>query len=132
MYVKIVGGAPVNYSIRQLRADNPQVSFPAEITDATLAEYSVFKVAEVAPPTVTATQRAVQGTPTLVNGSWTQTWTVQDITAELNAAKDAQAASDVDMLFGKVLFEIVNDVRVLKGQGTITRQQFINYLRSKL
>ena len=132
MLVKITDGVPVPYSYTQLRRDNPQVSFPREPSEATLAEYNVFPLVQVAPPAVTATQRAELGTPQLINDKWTQVWNVVDITAELDAQKDAQVAREVDVLFGKVLFELINDVRVLKGQGTITRQQFITYLRTKL
>jgi hypothetical protein len=132
MLVKITNGVPAAYSYTQLRRDNPQVSFPRDPSEETLAEYDVFELVQVAPPSVTATQRAEQDTPQFIANKWTQVWKIVDITAELAAQKDAQVSREVDVLFGKVLFEIVNDVRVLKGQGTITRQQFINYLRSKL
>ncbi len=33
---------------------------------------------------------------------------------------------------GEVLFELVNDVRELKGQQAITKQQFISYVKGKL
>jgi hypothetical protein len=132
MLVKITNGVPAAYSYTQLRRDNPQVSFPRDPSEETLAEYDVFELVQVAPPSVTATQRAEQDTPQFIANKWTQVWKIVDITAELAAQKDAQVSREVDVLFGKVLFEIVNDVRVLKGQGTITSQQFINYLRSKL
>lgn len=132
MYVKVTNGIPENYSLSRLRSDNPQVSFPAEPSASTLAEYGVFPLIEVPAPTASATQKVVRGTPQLINGSWTQVWNIVDITAEVTAAKDAQAISEADVLFGKIIFELVNDVRVLKGQGTITKQQFINYLRTKL
>ena len=132
MLVKITNGVPSAYSYTQLRRDNPQVSFPREPSAETLAEYNVFQLVQVAPPAVTATQRAEQGTPQLIDGKWTQVWNVVDITAELDAEKDALVLSQADQALGKVLFEVVNDVRVLKGQGTITRQQFLNYLKTKL
>lgn len=132
MLVKVTNGVPAKYTLFQLRKENPQVSFPENPADDTLAAYNVFPLVEVDPPTPSATEKLVEGTPTLINGKWTQTWNVVDATAEINAAKDAQVLGQVDVLFGKVLFEVINDVRVLKGQGTINRNQFITYLRSKL
>lgn len=43
MLVKIIDGSPVSYSIRQLRADNPQVSFPREMGADELAKWDVYE-----------------------------------------------------------------------------------------
>lgn len=132
MLVKITNGVPSEYSYTQLRRDNPQVSFPKAPSAETLAEYNVFQLVEVAPPSVTATQRAEQDTPQFLNGSWTQVWKIVDITAELAAKKDALALSQYDQALGKALFEVYNEVRALKSQAPVTQQQFINYLKTKL
>jgi len=42
MYFKLTNGSPDKYSLRQLRSDNPNTSFPAEPTDALLAEWDVY------------------------------------------------------------------------------------------
>ena len=132
MLVKITGGVPSAYSLRLLRLDNPQVSFPAEPTEALLNSYDVFTLVEVAKPTVTATERAEQGTPQFIANKWTQVWNVVNITAEINAQKDALALSQYDQALGKVMFEIYNEVRALKSQAPVTQQTFINYLKTKL
>ena len=75
--IKIINGAPVAYTIRQLRADNPQVSFPREIRDETLAEYDVFRVAATEPPAVASNEQAVRTTPALVDGVWTMQWAIE-------------------------------------------------------
>jgi hypothetical protein len=76
MLIKLVNGVPVSYSIGQLRQDNPQVSFPAEISNATLAEYDVYPVIETqAPPYDSDTQYAVQNVQ-LIGADWTQVWEV--------------------------------------------------------
>jgi hypothetical protein len=41
-YVKVIDGKPSIYSLGQLRLENPQISFPDEIPDGTLADYGVF------------------------------------------------------------------------------------------
>lgn len=67
----------------------------------------------------------------------TRVTTFREKTAEeISADKDAQTtklAEGVEFeLIGKVLFQMVNEIRVLKGQATITPAQFKTYLRSLL
>jgi hypothetical protein len=47
----------------------------------------------------------------------------------LDAYKDAQAGNISIKVAAKVLFALVNEVRVLKGQSTITANQFRNYVK---
>jgi hypothetical protein len=65
------------YSFYQLRLDNPQVSFPADPSAELLDAYGVYPVAPVdrPEPSDPITKRVVEGTPVVVNGVWTQTWT---------------------------------------------------------
>ncbi len=88
LYVKVSNGSvQFPYTIGQLRKDNPNTSFPAYITEATLANYSVFPVTEVAAPVVDPlTQRHEQTTPAQVDGKWTQAWQVIDLPEEKAAA----------------------------------------------
>ena len=75
MFVKITNGQPqANYTIGDLRRDNPNVSFPRNISDEVLAVYNVFRVTEVpAPDYNSRTHRLVTQAPTLVDGVWTLT-----------------------------------------------------------
>jgi hypothetical protein len=79
MHIKLTNGQPHPYSIEQLRRDNPQVSFPSTIPDATLAAYNVFPLTPTTQPATDHTQRVTEGTPTLIGGVWTQTWVVTDL-----------------------------------------------------
>lgn len=52
------------YSISQLRKDNPQVSFPRNLSDSLLAQYNVFPVKPSDRPAFNpVTQRLEEGTP---------------------------------------------------------------------
>lgn len=102
LYVKVSNGSvQFPYTIGQLRKDNPNTSFPAYITEATLANYSVFPVTEVAAPVVDPlTQRHEQTTPAQVDGKWTQVWRVIDLpedqaTANVRAKRN-QLLTDSD------------------------------------
>ena len=67
------------------------------------------------------------------------TWTVRDKTqAELDAdtaAKEAEKTSqidrDVNAMVGKALFKIVNEIRVLQSQATLTPAQFKTWFRNQ-
>ena len=90
----IVKGAVATYpySFRQLRLDNPQVSFPADPSPGLLAEWGVVTVAPVDQPSVALDKNAVEGIPALVAGIWTQTWTEEPATADQVAERQREAA----------------------------------------
>jgi hypothetical protein len=91
MYIRVVDNKPETYSVGRLRNDNPLVSFPREIPDATLAEYGVYRVTPSDPPTYDPLkQKLVKADPVEVNGKWTQQWEVIDYTAEEIAAQQRQ------------------------------------------
>jgi hypothetical protein len=84
------------YSIGNLRRDNPNVSFPRNPSDALLADWNVFPVAEQSPPEYNpANQNLNQATPTLVDGQWLQTWQVTDASAEEIAERLEQKEVEV-------------------------------------
>lgn len=94
MYVKTHQGViqKYPYSIGDLQADNPQVSFPESFLDALLASYEVFPVAPTTKPLADHTKNVVEGSPTNQAGKWTQTWAVTQATASEISARTAQCA----------------------------------------
>lgn len=85
MYAKITNGVVEKYpySIGDLRKDNKNVSFPANPSNDTLAEWGVYPVVSTAEPSYDiATQRVIWGIPALVNGQWTHTWQTVALSAE--------------------------------------------------
>lgn len=82
MYVLVTGDTAAYYSITDLRRDNPQVSFPTEMNDSLLAEYSVYPLTATPYPEVDYTKNVANGDPVLVDGNWTQVWIVSDATPE--------------------------------------------------
>lgn len=71
------------YSIRQLKRDNPQVSFPREMPEERLAEWGVYPVTKVAQPGYDPeTQTVEEGEPIQVEGIWTQVWNVRSLTTD--------------------------------------------------
>jgi hypothetical protein len=83
MYIKIKNGQPETYSVRQLRRDNSQVSFPQDITKNTLAQYHVYPVTPVEPPNHAANEVVEDaGFAQLSDGTWQQAWRVRSMTEQ--------------------------------------------------
>lgn len=97
MYIKVINGVTENYTIGQLRKDNPNVSFPRSISEQTLNSYDVFSVIESTPPSIDErTQKITRNDQaTNVNGSWIYEWTVTDKTSGEITEYDNAAASRV-------------------------------------
>jgi hypothetical protein len=95
MHIKLTNGIPENYTIEQLRRDNPQVSFPKAIPDDTLAEYDVYPVTPTDQPVVEYTQNVVEGTPTQQDGEWVQVWDVTDASAEEIEQRTENRANEI-------------------------------------
>jgi hypothetical protein len=127
MHIKLTNGIPEKYTIRQLRRDNPQVSFPTEIPDATLAEYSVYPLAATPMPAYDPeTQRVSEGLAELVDGVWMQTWVVTDLTPEELAERAEVLAREARQERNRLLAESdwtqLSDAPVDAGIWAVYRQ----------
>jgi len=106
------------YTIGNLRRDNPNTSFPKRPDDTLLAEWNVHRVAKTDRPTVDHTKNVAEGTPVLVNGTWTQVWETTDATAEEIAERTEQATKSVRSKRDQLLTE--TDWVVIKAKETGT------------
>ena len=81
------------YSIEKMRSDNPQTSFPLEMSAEELAEWGVFAVEEQDPPAFNEQTESIElQLPALVNGVWVQSWVVVAASAEeIEQKKTAKA-----------------------------------------
>lgn len=80
MYARVVNGAVEKfpYTINDMKADYPGVSFRKVLTPAILDAFSAVSVAVEDMPNVDPAkyQRVRSETPELVDGVWTLRWTV--------------------------------------------------------
>ena len=83
------------YSIGQLRKDNPNTSFPRDISDETLLAFGVHRVFFSTRPEVTETQVLEEGTPVFDKEAdrWTQVFVVRDMSDE-ELAQIAEAKAE--------------------------------------
>ena len=95
MYVKVTDGAfsKYPYTIKNLKADNPNTGFPKVMSDDALAEWGVYPVTTNDKPSYNeATQKIVQNDPVDIDGAWTITFTVSDKTEEEVTSSNAEMA----------------------------------------
>lgn len=83
MYIKITETGPVDYSITNLRLDNPNVCFPQQPSDELLADFDVYQLYSLDQPTIDPNTQIVESTSRInLNGNWTQQWTIRNLTPE--------------------------------------------------
>lgn len=85
MYAKIIDSQPrvFPYNPADLRTENPGTSFPADISDETLASYGVVPVTATEKPEFDAkTQRPVSSVRR-IGADWTQSWTLEQLPEEV-------------------------------------------------
>ena len=104
LYVKINNNEIVKYpySIRELKMDNPNVSFPVTLSTELLNSFGVYSVTEVTP-TSDYTKVVSEVNPTLIDGVWTQTWLVEDATEEELQEKISEKWEEVRTTRNKLL-----------------------------
>lgn len=83
MYIKIIDDKAARYTLRQLRQDNPNISFPKEPTVSTLAGLGVFPMTMMDKPMVNEGQVAeLDAQPTdQGNGVYVWGWSVRPKTS---------------------------------------------------
>jgi len=121
MYIKLKNGSidKYPYSINQLKQDNKDTSFPAEMSNERLAEWDVFPVVLTDSPSITYKQNLSEGTPVNDNGVWKQVWNVTDKPVEeISAIQDSNK---------KQAYKEESDPLFFKWQrGEATQQEWLD------
>ena len=98
MYVKVVDNAVdvFPYSVARLKRDNPQVSYPKNMSDSEWESFGMYKVSHGDLPTYNVrTEKVVRSeTPTNIAGVWTLTYTSTAKTSEEIQNYDEQVAKN--------------------------------------
>ena len=96
-YAKISNGQVemYPYSIRNLKADNPQTSFPKDLSEEFLAQYGMEPVTFSEPPLYDGRTQGIgqEFTPKLTGGDWVIGYTTEDKSEEEVADFDNLTAS---------------------------------------
>ena len=110
------------YSVGLLRKENPNTSFPKQVSAEDMASFNVYPVTEVTP-TVSDTQKLVKvWTPTLVGGDWVLAHEAVDLTSEDIAEATAVLAANMreqrDALLAATDFYALSDVVMSEAMTT--------------
>ena len=81
MFLKLPDIYP--YYPATLRGEYPNISFPFEMSNSLLAEYDIYPVTLTDKPSYNEnTQKIVETAPELIEGQWTQQWSVIGLTEQ--------------------------------------------------
>jgi 2',3'-cyclic-nucleotide 2'-phosphodiesterase (5'-nucleotidase family) len=124
MFALIQDGSVVKYpyTMTDLRFSNPNVSFSANISDAELEQFGVFRVFDSAQPEVGDSQKLVEGTPVFESDRWVQVWSVVDIPADETASAAASVREQRDALLSASDWTQLDDSTVDKAAWATYRQ----------
>jgi hypothetical protein len=79
MYIKIVNEIPISHSIDQLRYENPNISFPNNISDEILKNFNMYPYVIAEYPIINdKTQKIEEGEIVYHNNMWIKTWKIID------------------------------------------------------
>ena len=81
MYVKLTNNQPSKfpYTLADLRRDNPDTSFPADVTNETLASFDIYPVTATPAPEFDSKTHRVRQSVESIDGAWTQVWHLQEL-----------------------------------------------------
>lgn len=80
------------YSLTDLIFDNPETSFPNQMTDEIAAKFNTYPVVETPQPSYNPiSENLVWADPISENGVWVQQWAVTQATPEEIAQRETQA-----------------------------------------
>ena len=114
MYIKITNDIPENYTIGQLRRDNPNISFPKTISNEILTRFDVYTYTQESQPSIDEkTQKLEDGGFVEQDGNWLKTWNIVEKTpeelAEWIESKKQQVRSQRDMLISQTDYLALSD-----------------------
>lgn len=79
MYIKVINEIPISYSIDKLRYDNPNISFPINISNEILKNFDVYPCSLQELPSINdKTQKLEEGDIIKENNIWIKTWKIID------------------------------------------------------
>ena len=74
MFIRVTNGNPTPYTMRQLRRDNPQTSFPKDIPAEILVSFDVHPVKVTPPPQIDSNTHLLTQDVQLIDDEWRRVW----------------------------------------------------------
>lgn len=111
------------YSIENLRADNPQTSFPIQLSEFNLASWGVYPVAVSEMPSVDHTKNVKESLPRFNQGVWEQVWEIVDASAQEIETRTRREAVHVRMLRDQLLSSKIDVFNLLRWESLNEEQK---------
>lgn len=116
MYIKLKDGQPENYTIGQLRKDNPRTSFPRQVPKETLLAYGVYEVTDEPRPDVDPMTHRVERAPISGGGvDWKRGWNIVELSASEKSEKALEKRKEYEQAVQRLLDKTAQD----KGYNSI-------------
>lgn len=126
-YVKITKEGPRVFSLRELRKDNPNVSFPTQPDPALLAAYSVYPLQQAGiPEHDPAVETLGAQVITEVNGGYVLAHEVVPLSAEELLRKDRERTQRRSELYRKDMAEYADPLFFKWQRGEATKQEWLD------
>lgn len=128
MYALIRNGVVEKYPYfaENLRQDNPNTSFPQNISDTLLAEWNVIPVQVAPEPAIDIkAQRIEMGPVEYVNNKWVQGWVVLDLTDEEKNAHIISTAHSKKSLRAVAYKEEADPLFFKAERGEISKEEWL-------
>lgn len=110
-YIKLTNGVPEIYSIGHLRRDNPNISFPKNISDETLSKFDVYQLeTKPEPSRDELTETTELKDPVLVDGKWIRDWEVKQVS-------QTAAESNIRTERDRILSDVVDSMNPMRWES---------------
>jgi hypothetical protein len=128
MYLRIINNnITYPYSIKNLREDHPNISFPAELSEQMVVEWDMYEVRTTPKPS-DYTKNIVEGTPILVEGVYYQNWVQTDASQSEIDLRLSAKWEEVKLIRNEMLLEC--DWTQLSDIPTETKELWQPYRQS--
>lgn len=120
MWARIIDGVVVDYpyGLRELQRDNPNTSFPDQMSEEAQQGWGIFPVAPRNPPAHDpVTQNCVRITPTLEDDAWVETWEVSAASAAEIAQRTAERRAGMRLSFAQLMIGLVTEAWITEIEG---------------
>jgi len=128
MYLRIINNnISYPYSLKNLREDYPNISFPSELTDQTAIQWEIYEVRSTPKP-IDYTKNIVEGTPILIEDVYYQNWIQSDATQSEIDLRLSAKWEEVKLIRNEMLQEC--DWTQLSDIPTATKELWQSYRQS--
>lgn len=120
MWARIIDGTVADYPYgpSELQRDNPNTSFPDQMSVESQAAWNIFPVAPRNPPPHDyITQNCTRIMPTQEQGEWVETWEVTAASPEEIAQRTAERRAGMRLSFAQLMIGLVTESWITEPEG---------------